>query len=100
MSRIKSIELREGERQALEHEYRIGKTHSYRLRCKGILLKSERRTSAEVARQLGCHEVTVNSWLRRYERGGLVGLRNLSGRGRKPIGRGALYRPRELPDAF
>lgn len=85
MSRIKSIELREGERRALEREYRIGKTHSYRQRCKGILLKSERRTSAEVAKQLGCHEVTVNSWLGRYERGGLAGLRNLPGRGRKPI---------------
>lgn len=85
MGRIKVVELSERERQALEHEYRRGKTHSYRQRCKGVLLKSERRTSAEVAKQLGCNEVTVNVWLKRYEQGGIKGLRNLLGRGRKPI---------------
>lgn len=69
----------------LEREYRRGKTHSYRQRCKGVLLESERRTSADVAKQLGCNEVTVNIWLRRYQQGGVEGLRNLSGRGRKPI---------------
>lgn len=85
MGRIKFIELNEEERQTLEREYRKGKTHSYRQRCKGVLLKSERQTSAEVARQLDCNQVTVNVWLKRYEQGGIEGLKNLSGRGRKPI---------------
>lgn len=85
MGRIKTIELSEEERQALEHEYRIGKTHSYRQRCKGVLLKSERRTSAEVAKQLGRNEVTVNVWLKRYQESGVAGLKLLSGRGRKSI---------------
>lgn len=85
MGRIKVIELSEGQRQALEHEYRTGKTHSYRQRCKGVLLKSEKRNSAEVAQQLGCNEVTVNVWLRRYEENGIEGLKTRSGRGRKPI---------------
>ena len=69
MGRIKYIELSECEHQALEREYRKGKTHSYRQRCKGVLLKSERQTSAEVARQLDCNQVTVNVWLKRYEQG-------------------------------
>ena len=85
MGRIKYIELSEEERQVLEREYRIGKTHSYRQRCKGVLLKSERQTSAEVAKKLGCNQVTVNIWLERYKRGGIEGLKTLSGRGRKPI---------------
>ena len=85
MGQIKYIELSEEERQALEHEYRVGKTHSYRQRCRGVLLKSERRTSAEVAEQLGRNEVTVNVWLKRYQEGGVAGLKLLSGRGRKPI---------------
>lgn len=85
MGRIKYIELNEAERQALEEAYRTGKTHSYRQRCKGVLLKSERRTSAEVAEQLGCNQVTVNIWLERYREGGVEGLKNLPGRGRKPI---------------
>ena len=50
-----------------------------------LLLKSERRTSAEVAEILGCHEVSVNNWLKRYEAEGLEGLRTRAGRGRKPI---------------
>ena len=85
MGRIKFIELNEEERHALEREYRKGKTHSYRQRCKGVLLKSERQTSAEVARQLNCNQVTVNIWLERYKRGGIEGLKTLSGRGRRPI---------------
>jgi transposase len=85
MGRIKVVELSEEQRQALEQEYRTGKTHSYRQRCKGVLLKSEKRSSAEVAQQLGCNEVTVNVWLKRFEDGGIQGLKTLSGRGRKPI---------------
>ena len=85
MGRIKRIELNEEQRQALEHEYRTGQTHSYRQRCKGVLLKGEKRSSAEVAKQLGCNEVTVNVWLKRYQEGGLEGLKTLPGRGRKAI---------------
>ena len=85
MGRIKYIELSEEERQVLEHEYRVGKTHSYRQRCQGVLLKSERRTSAEVAEQLGRNEFTVNVWLKRYQESGIEGLKLLSGRGRRPI---------------
>ena len=85
MGRIKVIELSEHQRQELEREYREGKTHSYRQRCKGVLLKSQKRSSAEVAEQLECNEITVNIWLKRYEEGGIKGLKMLSGRGRKPI---------------
>ena len=85
MGRIKYIKLSEAERQVLEREYRKGKTHSYRQRCKGVLLKSEKRSSAEVAEQLGYNQVTVNIWLKRYQEDGIEGLKMLSGRGRKPI---------------
>lgn len=85
MARIKAIELSEDERVALEQGYREGETHSYRQRCQMLLLKSERRTSAEVARILGCCEVSVNNWLKRYEAEGIAGLVTKPGRGRKPI---------------
>ena len=85
MGRIKGIELSEQERRALEQAYRSGRTHSYRQRCQGVLLKGEGRSSAAVAEQLGCHEVSVNDWLRRYRAGGVEGLKMRSGRGRKPI---------------
>ena len=38
-----------------------------------------------MAEQLGCHEVSVNDWLRRYQAEGIEGLKTRSGRGRKPI---------------
>ena len=85
MGRIKGVALGEEERQELEQEYRTGKTHSYRQRCRGVLLKGAGRSSAAVAEQLGCHEVTVNGWLKRYEVEGIEGLKTRSGRGRKPI---------------
>lgn len=82
---IKVIELSEEQRRALAQGYRTGKTHSYRQRCKGVLLKSEKRSSAEVAKQLGCNEVTVNIWLKRVEERSIKGLKTFSGRGRKSI---------------
>lgn len=85
MARIKTVTLSEAARSELEQGYREGKTHSYRQRCQMLLLKSERRTSAEVAEILGCCEVSVNNWLKRYEAEGLEGLRTRAGRGRKPI---------------
>lgn len=50
-----------------------------------MLLKSERRTSAEIAEILGCCEMVVNNWLRRFEAEGVAGLRTKPGRSRKPI---------------
>ena len=40
-----------------------------------ILLKSESKRSEEVAEQLGCCEVVVNKWLKRYEKGEIQELK-------------------------
>lgn len=50
-----------------------------------ILLKSEQRTSTEVAEILGCCEMVVNNWLVRYQEEGIEGLQTRAGRGRPPI---------------
>jgi transposase len=50
-----------------------------------VLLKSEQRTSVEVAAVLGCCEMVVNNWLVRYEKEGIKGLATRAGRGRPPI---------------
>jgi transposase len=85
MGKIKTIELTKPQRTALEKGYREGESHAFRVRCQMILLKSEGRTSAEVAGILGGCEVVVNNWLKRYELEGIAGLRTKPGRGRKPI---------------
>ena len=85
MGKIKTVELTKAQRAALEKGYRTGSSHAFRLRCQLILLKSEQRTAAEIADLLGCCEVVVNNWLKRYESEGINGLRTRPGRGRKPV---------------
>jgi transposase len=85
MGKIKTVELSRTQRVALEKGYRAGQSHAFRLRCQMILLKSERRTAIEIADLLGCCEVVVNNWLKRFEAEGIEGLRTKPGRGRKPI---------------
>ena len=85
MPLIKTLELTPEQRATLESGYRTGDSHALRMRCQMILLKSERRSSVEVAQILGCCEPVVNSWLKRYESEGVAGLRTKAGRGRKAI---------------
>lgn len=85
MGKTKVIELSAEQRAALEKGYRKGASHAFRTRCQMVLLKSERRASAEVADVLGCCEIVVNNWLHRFEEEGIDGLKTRPGRGRKPI---------------
>ncbi len=85
MGKTKVIELTAEHRAELEKGYRTGKSHCFRTRCQMILLKSEKRTSLEIAEILGCCEMVVNNWLVRYEKEGIKGLATRAGRGRPPI---------------
>ena len=85
MAKIKAIELTEEQRKALEKGWRHGPSHAFRQRCQMILLKAQWLTSQEVASQVGCCEVVVNSWLKRYQEQGIDGLQTRQGRGRRPI---------------
>ncbi len=85
MGKKKIVQLSSEQRAELEKGYRTGKTHTFRQRCQMILLKAENRTSLEAAAVLGCCEVVVNNWLKRYELEGIKGLETRAGRGRPPI---------------
>lgn len=85
MGKIKIVELSIEQRAELEKGYRKGKGHTFRARCQMILLKAEKRTSAEVAEILGCCEVVVNNWLKRFAGEGIKGLETRPGRGRPPL---------------
>ena len=85
MPRIKVITLKPEQQTALEHGYRTGQSAAFRKRCQIILLKSQSRTSQDVARIVGCCEMVVNNWMARYEQEGIAGLRTKPGRGRKAI---------------
>jgi transposase len=85
MGKTRVIILTEDNRQILEKGYQTGKSHAFRKRCHVILLKSEKRSSEEVSTILKMSELTVNTWLNRYEAEGILGLHTKKGRGRKPI---------------
>jgi len=84
----KTVTLQADQRAALEKGAKYGLTPSYRLRCQAVLLKSDptqKRTSRDIAGQLGCCEMSVNDWVKRYQGEGLGGLKTRKGRGRKAI---------------
>lgn len=85
MAKIKAIELSEEQRAALEKGGKHGPSHAFRQRCQMILLKAQWLTSRQVAEQVGCCEVVVNTWLARYQAEGLNGLKTRRGQGRRSI---------------
>ncbi len=85
MGRIREIILSDKNRLLLDAGYVRGKSHAFRKRCQLVLLKSEGRSSVEVATILKMHQASVNAWLNRYEAEGIEGLHTKPGRGRKPV---------------
>lgn len=85
MPRIKTVEVNAEQRTALEKGAKYGSTPSFRLRCQAILLKINKRTSLSIAQELGCCEISVNDWMKRFAEQGIEGLRIAPGRGRKSI---------------
>ena len=85
MGKTKVIELTTEKRTELEDGYKNGKSHTFRQRCHLILLKSEQRTSVEIADILDICEMTVNNWCHRYATEGSNGLHTRTGRGRPAI---------------
>jgi transposase len=84
MGRVNTPILSERQRTELENGFKTGKSHSYRMRCQCILLKSDNRKSKDVGKIVGMCHVSVNSWLHRYLNEGITGLLTKEGRGRKP----------------
>ncbi len=85
MGRVNTPNLTSSQRKELELGLKEGKSHSFRMRCQSILLKSEGRTSKESGSITGMSHISVNSWLKRYKSEGISGLLTKPGRGRKSI---------------
>lgn len=85
MGKIRTIELTVEQQKALQEGYQVGKTHAFRRRCQLVLLKSEGRTSKEVSCIIKMNEISINTWLDRYQSEGIAGLMTKAGRGRKQV---------------
>jgi transposase len=81
----KFIKLEETERITLQEGHKNGKTKAFQERCHCLLLSSEGYEVKELARIFRVSEISVYTWLKRWDKGGIIGLRDKSGRGRKPI---------------
>ena len=72
-----ALTLREGQRNSANAVFRQ--------RCTCLLLSHQRCSIQQLASLYRTRSHTVRAWLDRYEEMGLVGLRVLPGRGRKPL---------------
>ena len=81
----KVVQLTSDQRAALEQGYKQSKSASFSRRCHIILLKSQGRTSEEIAKIVGTTIQPVNRWVKRFESKGIQGLQNKPGQGRKTI---------------
>lgn len=85
MGKTKVIILDEEQKTELEKGYREGDKHAFRKRCHLILMKSKGHTSLKIASILGCCEMAVNNWVKRFQADSIEGLKTRAGRGGKPI---------------
>lgn len=83
--KAKKIDLTQAARSALENGYKRSKSSTFSKRCHIILLKSQGRSSEEIAKIFGITIQPVNSWVKRYEKQGIEGLTTKPGRGRPAI---------------
>jgi transposase len=82
---ISTIEVTESEQRELQRRVNaptVSKRDS--LRAAIVLRRSEGRRQVDVADELGVSVACVNKWSQRFERNGLEGLQDLTGRGRPP----------------
>ena len=81
---VSVLELTAAEAAELNRRIRGGTTSTRDcLRARIVLLRSRGMKQADVAREVGTSTASVNKWSQRFERQGLDGLVDRSGRGRK-----------------
>lgn len=81
MRRVRTLAVQE--RNQLEYGYKSGKTHTFRIRCKIILLSDDGKSARQISEQLEVDTDTVYTWLKRYEAEGYSCFKNRKGQGRK-----------------
>ena len=81
----KFIELTEAEKITLQAGEKNGKARVFRERCHCLRLSAEGYQVKELASIFRVSEISIYSWFKRWEQGGIVGLRDKAGRGRRAI---------------
>jgi len=86
MSRKKRYieKLTEEQKSSLEKGYKQGKTHTFRRKCRSLLLSDLGKSIPQIAKELETTRHSVYIWFNTYEKEGFAGLLLQPGRGRKP----------------
>jgi transposase len=85
VGKIKTLELNEAQRQALENCFRTHGSAAVRSRCQIILLKAQSRSAMDIAAIVSVCSMSVHNWVKRYQHGGISSLLTKPGQGRKKI---------------
>lgn len=81
----KFIKLEEVEKVTLQEGHKNGKTKAFQERCHCLLLSSQGYQVKELAHIFRVSEISIYTWFKRWETGGIVSLRDKPGRGRRAI---------------
>ena len=79
------ITLTADERSTLSAGRQYHGQYQFRDRCHGLLLSADGHDVAAIMAVLQVSRPTVYTWFNRWESGGLAGLANAAGQGRRPI---------------
>lgn len=82
---MRFIKLTDAELVTLQEGHKNGVRFQFRNRCQCLVLSHQGSSVVRLSEFFEVSEITIYSWFDRWERIGLAGLRNKSGRGRKPI---------------
>ena len=82
---MRFVKLTEAEFITLQEGHKRGSQFQFRNRCQCLLFSHQGRTVSELAQFFEISPMTIYSWFDRFESGGICGLMNKPGRGRKPI---------------
>ena len=82
---VSVLQITPEERAELQRRVQAGKTSQRDcIRARIVLLRADGMRQEDVGREVGLSTTSVNKWSQRFSRDGLEGLRDQSGRGRKP----------------
>ncbi len=81
----KFIELGEVGKTTLQEGEKNGKARAFRQRCQCLRLSSEGYQVKELASIFRVSEISIYGWFKRWEKGGIVALRDKTGHGRRAI---------------
>lgn len=82
---MRFVKLTDAELATLQEGHKNSTQFQFRNRCQCLVLSHQGKTITELTQFFEVSKITIYSWFDRWEKGGIVGLMNQPGQGRKPI---------------